>query len=60
MNGNSPLRKVAEDTMLTLYGKKHFNNPEKRKKTNLKNLGVEYCIQENFRNFDKLTVEYVA
>lgn len=59
MNKNSPFRKDAEQTSLKKYGVKHFNNCKKRKQTNLKNLGVEYAAQANFKNFNLLTYDYV-
>lgn len=59
MNGNSPSRRKAQQTMLEKYGVAQFNNLQKRIATNLKNLGVAYNTQQNFKNYEKLNKEYV-
>lgn len=60
MSASSPFRKNAEKTSLDKYGVKHFNNRKKCIETNLKNLGVNYALQMNLKNFEFLNAEHVS
>lgn len=60
ISASSPFRKNAEKTSLDKYGVKHFNNRKKCIKTNLKNLGVNYAMQVNLKNFEFLNAEHVS